>query len=255
MIKNGEGVSALRKILDDAEPVTREDVPREFPDISTLPEIDKKLCRLSTTDLGNAERLVHRYGRDMLWVREIGWISWTGTHWDRKNGDVAAQIFCHKTARKMRGEVLALGASGPYPEELPKDFEKRIDSYASFARDTRNARRLNAMLSCAAPILHADNSDMDCHHYLVNTLGGTLNLQAPPGVDDEYVGDRVRLRNHAREDKITRMSNITYDPAAECPRFMRFLYDIQPDADIRRFLQRYFGYCLTGAINEQIVVM
>lgn len=253
MIAAGDGVLALKDILDNAEAVAYEGVPLEFPDPDTLPDIDKKLCRFSATDLGNAERLIERYGRDMLWVREIGWISWTGTHWDRKNGDIAAQIFCHHTARSMRGEVLALGALGPYPDEEPDAFEKRIGNYAKFAKDSRNSGRLRAMLECAAPMLHADNDDMDQHHFLLNTSAGTLDLQS--GGRGDGAGDCVGLRRHGREDKITRMGNVGYDPNAECPRFLQFLHDIQPERDIRQFLQRYFGYCLTGAINEQIVVM
>jgi putative DNA primase/helicase len=40
-------------------------------------------------------------------------------------------------------------------------------------------------------------------------------------------------------------------PKAQCPKFESFLVDIMPDPDMRAFLQRIFGYCLTASTIEQ----
>ncbi|MFN3827799.1 MAG: phage/plasmid primase, P4 family [Micavibrio sp.] len=249
------GLAEMQAILNDAEAVYYDDgPPREYPPLDKVAAIDQKLCRYSATDLGNAERLVARHGADLIWIKEIGWVCWTGKRWDRERGDTEVQLRAHDTARAIRNEVLAMGALGPYEEETPKAFDERMEKFAKFAKDSKNQRRLGAITTIAGPILHGMNDDLDRHHFLFNTESGTINLQAKDTGDGSYNGG-IALRKHQREDRLTRLSPIKYDPDAQCPRFLQFLRDIQPDDDIQLFLQRFFGYCLSGSIREQIVVM
>ena len=37
---------------------------------------------LSLDDIGNAERLLRMFGQDVRWVQAMGWLVWTGTHWE-----------------------------------------------------------------------------------------------------------------------------------------------------------------------------
>ncbi|MFO0981891.1 MAG: phage/plasmid primase, P4 family [Planctomycetota bacterium] len=48
---------------------------------------------------------------------------------------------------------------------------------------------------------------------------------------------------------------MTCDPAARCPTFELFLQRVLPDPDVRDFLQRFFGYALTGDVREDLVVV
>lgn len=249
------GLHDVRDILDDAEAVFYDDgVPREYPPLDSLDAIDRKLCRFSATDLGNAERLVKRHGDDLIWIKEIGWVCWTGKRWDRERGDTEVQLRAYDTARKIRREVLALGAMGSYESEPPKAFDERMEKFAKFAKDSKNHRRLRAITELAGPILHGMSDQLDSHYYLFNMESGTINLQAQESDEGHYDGG-IALRRHNRGDRITRLSPVAYDPDADCPRFRQFLRDIQPDDDIQFFLQRFFGYCLSGSIKEQIVVM
>ena len=52
------------------------------------------------------------------------------------------------------------------------------------------------------------------------------------------------------EDRISKQAGAAYDPSEECPRFQRFMAEVQPDAEVRSFLQRWAGYVLTGDISE-----
>jgi putative DNA primase/helicase len=63
----------------------------------------------------------------------------------------------------------------------------------------------------------------------------------------------VRLRRHARRDLITRIAPIGYDPEARCPRFLAFLEQILPDGFVREWVQKLFGYCLTGLDVEHML--
>jgi putative DNA primase/helicase len=55
-------------------------------------------------------------------------------------------------------------------------------------------------------------------------------------------------------DRISKLAEIDILKKAACPQFDRFLKSILPNADIRAFLQRFFGYCLLGTTSEQILL-
>jgi putative DNA primase/helicase len=74
---------------------------------------------------------------------------------------------------------------------------------------------------------------------LLNLTNGTVNPET--GI----------LREHRREDYITKMVPIDYDPRAEAPRFIKFLEDTFPIPETRIYLQRFAGLCLTGKSSAQ----
>jgi putative DNA primase/helicase len=51
---------------------------------------------------------------------------------------------------------------------------------------------------------------------------------------------------------VSKRCNVAYDPNSKCPRFLKYLVEIQPDVEIRDFLQRIAGYCLTGRTDEHV---
>src|SRR5262249_32096990 len=62
------------------------------------------------------------------------------------------------------------------------------------------------------------------------------------------------LREHRREDYITTLCPTEYDPAAAAPVFMKFLQDVFcGDEEVIDFVRRFFGYCLTGDVREEVL--
>jgi putative DNA primase/helicase len=94
---------------------------------------------------------------------------------------------------------------------------------------------------------------MDKNPFLFNVSNGTLNLRADDNGDEDF--DGIVLEAHTRSHNITKIASVEYNPAAVAPQFRRFMEDILPDDEIRIFMQRWFGYCLTGSIKEQVIVM
>ena len=78
---------------------------------------------------------------------------------------------------------------------------------------------------------------------LLNLKNGTLELR-----------DDFRFRAHDRTDLITKLSPITYDQNAQCPEFLKFINRVLPDQEVCEFVQRWFGYCLTGR-REQVFLV
>jgi hypothetical protein len=90
-----------------------------------------------------------------------------------------------------------------------------------WALESESANRINAMLDLArsepgVPIRH---TDMDRDPWLFNCANGTLDLRTG------------RLREHRREDYITKLSPTEYHPDAPSPTWERFLGAVFPDAD------------------------
>jgi P4 family phage/plasmid primase-like protien len=58
------------------------------------------------------------------------------------------------------------------------------------------------------------------------------------------------MREHRREDYITKIAGATIDRDCPIPLWTRFLDDIVPDEELQAYLQRVCGYCMTGVITE-----
>lgn len=71
------------------------------------------------------------------------------------------------------------------------------------------------------------------------------------GIVDLRTGE---LRPHSPENLVRKSAGTSYDPEAQCPRWERFLLQIMcGDRDLVRYLQRAFGYTLTGHVLEEVM--
>jgi putative DNA primase/helicase len=108
------------------------------------------------------------------------------------------------------------------------------------------APRINAMVDLARsePGIAIKPQDLDIGPWLFNCPDGTLELKT------------ATLRDHKPEDLITKICPTRYDPNATCTTWENFLDTIfQRDQDLITFNQRFFGYCLTGDVREQIILI
>ena len=86
--------------------------------------------------------------------------------------------------------------------------------------------------------------DLDSDHWVLNSLTGTVDLRTG------------RQRPHCRADLITKLAPVEYNPAAECPRWNRFLAEVfEPHPDVIPFIQRAVGYSLTGDTREECLFL
>jgi putative DNA primase/helicase len=105
--------------------------------------------------------------------------------------------------------------------------------------------RLEAMLALAAsePGIAVTPDQLDSDPWLFNCDNGTIELRTG------------KLREHRREDLITKICPFKYDPDAKAPLWDSTLEKFLPDADLRDYWQRLVGYCLTGVIRDHILVI
>ncbi|NKD88178.1 hypothetical protein HEQ72_07625 [Haematospirillum sp. 15-248] len=203
--------------------------------------LNYRLAWLPRNDAGNAERLLSRFGNDLLYVQDIGWAWWDGRRWSLEMGYTMANRLAHETVRHIYDEVQAL--QDAIGDKEVRDIQE-IETHFKWAGASGNAQRINAMINICQHYCVRRPSDLDANPMLLNVANGTLEL------DDPILSGASRPR---RSHLITKVIEVDYDPDATCPNFLRFMEDILPDPEVRLFLQRSFGYALTGLIDEQVL--
>lgn len=186
----GRKVVALRPIADDA--------------------MDRACARFPMTDLGNAERFVHRYGRDFRFCAELGWFRWDGRRWlllgeepKQLPPEVMQALF--STMRAIKNEAQLVRATGERPDTPPGlagealaaferehagkmdfvvDYKRNVpvmysDKIAEWARSSEAAGKIAAAgaLAKSMTALVARVEDFDRERMAINVLNGTLRLE------------------------------------------------------------------------------
>lgn len=183
------------------------------------------------TDLGNAERFADDFAGKLLYnATEKAWYYWDGTRWQRDERQYVNHC-ARLTVRSIYGEA-----------GVCEDVGRRRE-LAGWAAKSESTMHIRGMLELAKsdPQFSALSSDFDACPWLFNTPSGTVDLRTGT------------LREHDPADRITKISPVSYDPAAADPaEFQFFLYEISDEREeIIEYLRRYLGYCLTGFTSEQ----
>lgn len=242
------------------------------------------------TDIGNARRLLLRYGERIIYVSQLGWHVRDGARYKHDEDGAEVRKLAQKTAEAIDDEAIKLDAkpeeqqaiaSGKAAAERLKDMGKPLDKWtaeqleefhkcqdavaamrsANKARDGRRSSRhshakssagtskLNNMLTEAAPHCGKSVDDLNVDLHAINVTNGTLRFRRSESGNWE-----LRLDPHRPGDLITKLAPVAFDPKAKAVTFDRFIEEVMPDEEIRRFLQRYMGYCLLGLTIEHCLL-
>lgn len=144
--------------------------------------------------------------------------------------------------------------------EAKKAIKGRMSSRHSHAKSAAGTTKINNMLTEAAPHVAKTVNEMNTDLYAFNCESGTIrfvrveNEESDP--DDPTFEWRVRLDGHDYRDMISKLAPVAFSsvPVGPSAVFDVFLKTIMPDADIRSFLKRFFGYCLLGITSEQCLL-
>jgi putative DNA primase/helicase len=190
-----------------------------------LPEVPD-LTHYRLNDAGNAQRLIAMFGRDMHYSPELrAWLLWDGSRW---------KLDSNNTAQRMAKEAMKefLWQAGDMPN---KDMLR-------FAERSLDLPRLRHMLEVAQSEqgIPLEVQDLDSHPFLLNCRNGTLDLVT------------AELRNHRREDLLTRRVNVDYDAQASCPTWISFLNQIL-EPELIGYVQLALGYCLSGDTSQKAI--
>lgn len=209
---------------------------------------------------------------------------------DKVPGRVSLAVF--DTVRSIWNEAEAVEASG-VPSELGEDASAAdreanatrlnrfirwkgtgdnaiaiylADELRAHAKSSEGAQRLGCIANLAKSFSNVAiaASAMDVDRMAINVLNGTLRLTqsgkrwvtVEGRLKPITQGDRwgVVLHKHEPGDLISKVANVTFEPAADCEVYDAFLRKVQPEDTMRRFLHQWGGLSLTGDIGEQKLV-
>ena len=188
-------------------------------------------CHL--TELGNAERLVRAY-RTFRYCGPRGkFLVHDGVRWiDDDTGQM--ERYAKMTVRDI------------YREAADCEDSALRAATGEWAKRSEKASQITAMLRLAAsePGIPIMPSELDADPWSFNCKNGTLDLRTGT------------LRLHRRDDLITKLAPVEYDPQARCPRFLRFLDEVfDPHPDAIAFIQSFAGYSLTADTREECLAI
>jgi len=178
-------------------------------------------------DSGNARRFGDRYRDCISWVsdREV-WVEWNGAVWGPVKGPSVTALAIDLVS------TFAIEAA-----EITDEEHRKVA--AKWAIQSGEQRRLNAMVNLAKsqkPIA-VPSSEFDADLAKITGTKFTVVLK-PDG--------RVEQLNHSPEDYITKTARASGDLSATCDLWASFLERIQPDPEVRDYLQRCAAYSLVG---------
>ena len=190
--------------------------------------IDFRADRPTYNDIGNAERFLSKHGRDVLFVPKFrSWYIFGGTHWKQ---DAVLQV--QNWIGKIPNDMLA---------DLPPPGTDEYNVALKWANQSGNIQRLRGMEEVARSQVALPPESLDQHTMLFNTYSGTIDLTTGG------------LLEHNRDDMLTKLAPVWYDPDAECPNWEAFLLrTFGGDEEFVRYVQRVLGYAMTGEIGEKV---
>ena len=274
--------------LTVAEPEPEEESFALSPD-----EILENCAREPETDIGNARRIIERFGNQILHVTNVGWHGYKDGRWLEDASGAVVRRLAHLTAEFIDDEAIKLDCS---PEEQAKieagklaleELKKlgkpgkdwtieKIERHEELQRDVDamqavNKDRAGRMSSrhghakSSARTSKINNMLTEAIPYVsreVNDLNRDLHaincrngtLRFVAAEIDGTSRWEIRLDRHRASDFISKLALVDFEPKAHAPLFLQFLQKVMPNPDIRGFLQRYMGYCLLGLTVEQCLL-
>lgn len=181
------------------------------------------------TDIGNGKRLIDQFAPgNLLYNRDSGrWLVWTGEYWQpdldgamiRKASETIEQLY----------------------KVLPRVVKSQQAILLKHIQKSLSMPRINGMIDAAASCkgIKRPASDFDAKPYHLCVQNGVIDLTT--GI----------LQPFQKSLMLTCQLQIEYDPGAQCPHWERFLGQVQPDPEVRLYLQKAAGYTLTGDASEQ----
>ena len=166
-----------------------------------------------------AVSFTRRYQNDWRYVAAWGkWLVWDGQRWRSEDTLAASDLVrhvCRFASLKSKNPKLAakLAASS---------------TIGGVERLARSDRR------------HAGTTDeWDADVWALNTPGGVVDL---------HTGS---MRSHQRSDRMTKICTATLHAGNGCPHWLAFLAGVTGGDEAQiHYLQKVFGYCLTGSTQE-----
>lgn len=186
---------------------------------------------LNLTDVGNAQRLIERHGRSLRYLhRWSRWIYWSSNHWiEDHDGQVYAWF--KETMKALAADAV----------EIADDKERKRTLRHALASEGAGRVRGGLEMARSEAGVPIQPEHLDSDPLLLNLRNCTYDLATETP------------KAHCREDLLTKIAPVDYEPEAHAPIWTEFVATILPDEAVRRYVQQLVGYSLTAQTGEQIL--
>jgi len=180
-----------------------------------------------TTDAILAERVSARVlSSSYCWSAGLGWMRWTGTHWERSNQQTITETVRQYMVESVSDELRA-------PDT---DWRKRQELMSLLSKS-----RLVALVELSKGILQVRDDMFDARPDLLNTLSGVVHLATG------------EVRAHDPHLYLTKITAAAYRPGATHRDWTAAL-EALPE-EVREWFQTRAGQAITGHMTPDDVLM
>ena len=237
----------------------------------------KYLMNLPCTNPGNAERLHALIGGDWKFVPQINrWVHWNGQRWQEET-NAALRNASVDAYRQLASAIRSLPQTLDPTEQKHRayvlDWLRKSESLHSF-KDT-----VNYWQGCNA----TDFASFDANPFLLNVQNGTLDLATGTLQPFDKKDLLTKICAAGYEDNVATQKQHPDDCENEMPAktdatagnvsashnenngksatslpgnlWLQTVSTILPDPSVRRWMQKFMGYCLTGSTEEEKFVI
>lgn len=187
----------------------------------------------SYDDTGNAERFYDKFYKISKYdTINRRFMYFDGQVWNEDKKYTVAKLF-NRIVEELPKEPLHI-VPGEEDEKAAKEARGKF-----IKRSRQNAGKTSA-LNEIKKLIPVTPDEFDTELNTVNTPSGYVDLS------------NGELHETTYKDMFTKITAAEYSPTAEAPRWQEFLQQIfQADETLIKFVQKLFGYTLTGTMSEQ----
>lgn len=208
-----------------------EDFNDEFKKLSNLNPID--IAKYQWTDIGAGMLFADFYQEKLRYVPERkSWFYYETGIWTQDIGGLKAMKFCMTLANLLH--MYSLKIDDEHKRKIYMDYSRKWQSHNY---------RVNILKD--AQVYHPISiSEFDSDPYTFNCKNGTINVRTRECLE------------HKSSDKLTKISNVEFNPTAHSERWNNFILEIMSgDLEKAKFLQKIFGYGLTGDTRHECMTI
>ena len=203
----------------------------DFDKLSNLNPIDD--AKYPWTDIGAGMLFADFYQEKLRYVPERkSWFYYENGIWTHDIGGLKAMKLCMAIANLLH--MYALKIEDEHKRKIYMDYSKKWQSHNY---------RVNILKD--AQVYHPISiSEFDSDPYIFNCKNGTLDVR------------KRTCQEHKSSDKLTKISNVVFDSNAHSDRWDNFILEIMSgDIEKAKFLQKIFGYGLTGDTRHECMTI
>ena len=235
------------------------------------------LMNLPYTDPGNAERLHVMIGSDWKFVPQINrWVHWNGKHWQEETNAVLRNVAV-TAYRKLASAIRSL------PQTLDQTEQKRRANVLDWLRKSESLHHFKDAVNYWQGCNATDFAAFDANPFLLNVQNGTLNLATGTLQPFDKKDLLTKICAAGFKENVATQKPLSCASAKEMPAkkdatagnvsashnenngksatplaqnlWLQTVNTILPDPAVRRWMQKFMGYCLTGSTEEEKFVI